>query len=174
MKGYNMKIFIVALMVGFINTIGYSQSLEKNRDVSDATIPGLKIKPIQIEEDFYDQMQRNIEKNKMKTSVVHSGKTSIIKDIGKTGTRIKYRSTADPKPKQFLGNNQSRNIGQGNKQYFSQAKAKNKIRRVKEYAPREEIVKIQGHPKISQEILIQSLGNVRPIKASKPTMNTLK
>jgi len=161
-----MKLLIVLLLLGLLVTLGFSQNPGESKDVSDAARSGLKMKPIQIEKDYYEQMLRNTEKKKMKTRTVHSGETAIIKDISKTSKKTKYHSTANPKPKQILKNNYSPNFGKDRVQYFSRIKTKNKLQRVDGYVQREEIKKITGHPQYDQEILIEALGNVRPIKAT--------
>jgi hypothetical protein len=148
--------------------------MDRETNKSDQPQTGPRMKQVHVIQDNIQDKQRIVEENNMKSSELQSGKLTVAQYREKTNSRIKYHSTPNLKPKQLLNNNQSSNIGQGKKQYFSQTKTKNKIRRVEGYAPREEIVKIQGHPEISQEVLIQSLGNVRPIKASKSIMSTLK
>ena len=160
-----MKLFKTSLVIFGSLAIAFSQNLENNKSDLNTSKSGLQVKPVQIEEDYYKEMQRITEKNKLKTRKMHSGKTPIIKDRTTIHARVKYRSEESLIPKRMLKHNTSGKFSRNNQQFKSRIKGRNQLNRVEGYAPREEVVKIDSHPQYDPEILYQASGHTKSIKA---------
>ena len=163
-KGYKMKQLIICVAIGCLVATGFSQSPTKNDKKDSAPRSGLKIKPVKVERDYYEEMQRSAEKQKMKSLDSQQEKTAVVKDIERTNQKSKYPSAVTAKPKQFLNSDRPKNFGQGREQINSKTKSRKKLGYVEGYAPREEMKKIDVHPPVSEEVLIQALGNPKPIQ----------
>ncbi len=159
-----MKQLVMSVMIGCFFITGFSQSQITNSKKYDAPQNGPKMEQVQVERDYYSNMQRAAEKTKKESFNSWIGKTAVVKDMERTNQKSKYHSAANAKPKQILNTNRSKNFGQGRDQINSKTKTRKKLGRVEGYVPREEMKKIDVHPPVSEEVLIQALGNPKPIK----------
>ena len=119
---------------------------------------------VQVERDYYGEMQRIAEKTKKESSNSWIGKTAVVKDMEKTNPKSKYHSAANAKPKQVLNTDRLKNFGQGREQINSKTRTRKKLGYVEGLAPKEEMKKIDVHPPVSKEVLIRALGNPKPIQ----------
>ncbi len=159
-----MKQLIISAAIGCLIASGFSQSQITNDKKSNESSQGLKMKPVQIERDYYEEIQRSAEKQKMKSLDSQQEKVAVVKDVKRTNQKSKFHSAANIKPKQILNSDRPNNFGQGRDQINSKTKTRKKLGRVEGYAPREEMKKIDVHPPVSEEVLIQALGNPKPIR----------
>jgi hypothetical protein len=163
-RGYKMRQLMIILIVGCIVSTGLSQSQITETKKYDAPQNGPIIEKVQVERDYYNEMQRSAENKKKESPNLQSGKIAVVKDMERTNQKSKYHSAASAKPKQVLNTDRPNNFGQGKEQIYSKTKNRKKLGRVKGYAPREEMKKIDIHPPVSEEVLIQALGNPKPIQ----------
>jgi site-specific recombinase XerD len=155
-------------------TVVYSQDQisEKNNNSITKTDP--KMNQVQLKLDYYMDMQK-IEKDKKENTADRlSRDLKAVTKIVKSDSKIKYQSSSDVIPKQILKKDNSGTFGQEKVQYRSQKKIKNSLRRVEGYAPREEVVKIDGHPLYDPEIIYQAMGHTKLIEASSQKNNQEK
>jgi hypothetical protein len=159
-----MKQIIISVAIGCLIATGLSQSPTKNDNKDNKPSYGLKVKPVKVERDFYEKMQRSAEKKKIKSFDFQPGTKAVVREMENPNTKVKYQSTANPKPKQNVNNNSSTTFRKGNGQIYTRTKARKKLSRVEGFAPREEMKKIDSHPQISEEVLMRALGNATRIK----------
>ncbi|NOQ96536.1 MAG: hypothetical protein GQ561_00065 [Calditrichae bacterium] len=159
-----MKNLMISIIIGGFIATGFSQSQKTETKKYDAPQNGPIIEKVQGERDYYSEMQRSAEKKKKESFNFQQGKIAVVKDMERTNQKSKYHSAANAKPKQVLNTNRPKNFGQGKEQIYSKNKTRKKLGRVEGYAPREEMKKIDVHPPVSEEVLIQALGNPKPIQ----------
>ncbi len=159
-----MKQLMMIVIIGCYISAGFSQNQVTENKKHDAPQNAPKVEQVQVERDYYNEMQRAAEKTKKESSNSWIGKTTVVKDMERTNQKSKYHSAANAKPKQVLNNDRPNNFGQGKEQIYSKTKNRKKLGRVKGYAPREEMKKIDVHPPVSEEVLIQALDNPKPIQ----------
>ncbi len=158
------QLMIMNVLIGCLIVTGFSQSQVTESKKHNAPQNGPKMKQVQVKRDYYRDMQRAAEKKKMESPNFQLRKIAVIKDMEKTNPKSKYQSAANIKPKQVLNTDRPKNFGQGKEQIYSKNKTRKKLGRVEGYAPREEMKKIDVHPPVSDEVLIQALGNSKPIR----------
>jgi hypothetical protein len=158
-----MKQLIISLAIGCLITSGFSQSQKIQSEKLEQSTKGPKMKNVQVERDSFSDMQRPEEKKKKESFIQQSEKTAVVKDMDKTNSQSKIYSTESIKPNQIINKDGALNFGQGKGQVYSRIKRMKKIRRVEDIAPREEIKKIDGHTPVSEDVLIQALGNPKPV-----------
>jgi hypothetical protein len=169
-----MKVLIISITLVCFLTIGFTQDRKEVSIKTDHLSNGPRMNQIELKKDYYKDMQRIVKDKKMISTNLQSGKLSVSPVMSKRDSKVKYQSTADPKPKQNLKSDSYVNFGQNKEQYFSRVKSGHKLNRVKGHAPREKVVKIENHTQYAQEILIEALGNTRPIEASQPKLKIKK
>ncbi len=159
-----MKQFMMIVIIGCYISSGFSQGQVTENKNHDELQNGPKMKPVKVERDYFDEMQRSVEKKKNESINFQPKKIAIVKDMEKTNQKSKYHSAVNAKPKQVLNTDRLKNFGQGREQINSKTRTRKKLGYVKGYAPREEMKKIDVHPPVSEEVLIQALGNPKPIQ----------
>ncbi len=159
-----MKKLMISIFIGSFIAAGFAQSQISKSEKNEALQNGPVIEKVQGERDYYSEMQRSAENKKKESPNLQSGKIAVVKDMERTNQKSKYHSAANAKPKQVLNTDRPNNFGQGKEQIYSKTKNRKKLGRVKGYAPREEMKKIDVHPPVSEEVLIQALGNPKPIQ----------
>jgi len=159
-----MKQFIISVIVGCFISTGLSQN-QKIDDKSENTENGPKMKQVLVEIDYFNEMSRAAVKTKNESSNSWGAKTAVVKDMEKINSKSKYYSTENVKPQQIIITDGEIQFGQGKEQIYSKKKSRKKVGHVDGIAPREEIKKIYGHSPVSQDVLIQALGNLKSVQA---------
>ena len=160
MKQLSKIIIMVVFIMG--NLLAQKQIADNKK--SDSEQNGPKVEQVEIERDYFSDMQRSGQKNK-DVFKFQPEKTAVVKDMKKTNSSSKIYSSENVKPNQIIRVKEMNNFGQGKDQFHSQKKSGKKVNSVEGFAAREEIKKIEGHAPHSEEVLIQALGQPKPVKA---------
>lgn len=158
-----MKQLIISIMVMFIIEGGLAQSQLTEDKKNDSPQEGPKVERVEIDRDYFGDMQRAEQKNK-DLSHPQTEKTVVVKDMDKTNSSTKYYSSKNNKPNQIIRTNEAIKVGPGNDQIYSRRKSTKKIGYVVDIAPRENIKKIEGHAPVDADVLIRALGNPKPVE----------
>jgi hypothetical protein len=162
-KEDKMKKLMMTMIFGCLITAGLAQSQISDNQKNDMSQESPKVEQVEIQRDYFSDMQRSEEKKKRESFIQQSEKTAVVKDMDKTNSQSKIYSKESIKPNQIINKDGALNFGQGKGQVYSRIKRMKKIRRVEDIAPREEIKKIDGHTPVSEDVLIQALGNPKPV-----------
>lgn len=155
-----MKQLMMNVMIGCLIATGFSQNQKTEKSKNDTPQKCPTVEKIQVEKNNSNDIQWSNVKN----NDLPPGKIAFTRDAEKANQKSKYHSAANAKPKQVLNTDRPNNFGQDKEQIYSKTKNRKKLGRVKGYAPREEMKKIDVHPPVSEEVLIQALGNPKPIQ----------
>jgi len=160
-----MKKVLISLAVGCLITTGFSQSQVTQSERIEQANDGPKMQNVQVDIDYYEEMQRSEEKSKMNSFLEQSEKTTVVKDMNKNNSQSKIYSAENLKPNQIISKDGAIDFGQGKEQIVTRTKRTKKIGRVEGIVSREEIKKINGHASVSEEVLIRALGNPKRVEA---------
>jgi hypothetical protein len=160
-----MKRFLIYLAIGSFIVSGFSQSPAKKAKQESEPRHGLKMRPVEVEKDYYEVMQRSVNKQKTKSLDVQTRTKAVLKDMKSSSKKIEYQSITNPKRTQKLNENSPTRFKRDNGQLYLASKNRKKLGRVEGFVPKEEMKKNDGHPPVNEEMLKQALGNRKAIEA---------
>ena len=159
-----MKQLIISIIVGYFCVAGFSQDQIRVKKKNIATQSGPKIEQVQVKRDYYRERQRSVEKQKQESLKLETGMINILNGTGKTTLPSSYQPAVNVKLKRFLNKDGPKKFSNGNDQRNRTIVTIKKVGHVEGLAPREEIKKIDIHPPVNKKILLQALGNPKPIQ----------
>jgi len=159
-----MKHLVISILLTGLYAISYSQHLSEVSENDDRDKNGPKMDQVQIKTDYLKDMQKIIEEHDVKSINVVKRKLKVRRLDDVKDSQMKFQTTGEKKPKQIIKSYPSENFGKGKLPYLSKAGSKNKLKRVEGYIPREEIVKIEGHPVYDPGLLNDILGQGKTLK----------
>jgi len=159
-----MKQLIISIILGYFCIAGFSQDQITVKKKNSTTQNGPKIDQVQVKRDYYRERQRSLEKQKQESLKLELGMKTIPNGTEKTTLPSNDQPAVNVTLKRFLNKDRPKKISNGNDQINRTAVTRKKVGHMEELAPREEIKKIDVHPPINKEILLQALGDPKPIQ----------
>jgi len=159
-----MRQLIIGIILGYFCIAGFSQDQITVKKKNSTAQSGPKIEQVQVKRDYYRERQRSLEKQKQESLKLEPGIVTIPNGTGKTTLPSNDQPAVNVKVKRFLNKDRPKKISNGNDQINKTKVSRKKVGHMEGLVPREEIKKINVHPPISKEILLQALGNPKPIQ----------
>jgi hypothetical protein len=161
-----MRHLIILILLTGLCAIGYSQHKSETSKNTSQDQNGPQMAQVKLEADYHQDMQKIIKDKPVKSAGFKTRKFDVHRLSDVTRSQVKYQTTAEIKPRRILKYDPSDKFGQGKLQYKSKDRSKNQLKRVEGYVPREEVIKIEGHPVYDPSLLNDILGHGKMLKAN--------